>query len=159
MSKKVIGFHYTLKDSAGNQIDSSAGMDPLYFLEQSNQIIPGLEIELVKMNVGDKKNIAVKAKDAYGEVEAELVITVKKSQFPDNGSSLKLGDQFQINENPHSPVFTVMKLTGDEVTIDGNHPMAGKDLFFDVEIKEVRNATEEEVAHGHPHGPGGQNHH
>src|SRR3989338_9658917 len=149
MTKRVIAFHYTLKDSQGAQLDTSVGAEPLYFLEESGQIIPGLETELLKLNVGDKKNIEVKAKDAYGDMEAELVITVKKAQFPNNGGSLKVGDQFQINENPNSPVFTITKIADDDVIIDGNHPMAGKDLFFDVEIKEIRNATSEEIAHGH----------
>ena len=82
-----------------------------------------------------------------------MVLKVKRSQFPE-GADLKVGDQFQVNNEPHSPVFTVIELTDEEVAIDGNHPMAGKDLFFDVEITETRNATDEEMAHGHAHGPG-----
>jgi FKBP-type peptidyl-prolyl cis-trans isomerase SlyD len=158
MNRRVIGFHYTLTDNAGTTIDSSVGHEPLVFLEQSHQIIPGLEKVLVLMNVGDKKKIEVKAADAYGDVNQELIINVKRTQFPPD-AQLQVGDQFQVNEDAHSPVFTIINLTDDEVQVDGNHPMAGKDLFFDVEITTMRNATEEEVAHGHAHGEHGHSHH
>lgn len=157
-SKKVIGFHYTLKDKEGQIIDSSEGSSPLIFLEGSGQIIPGLEVELVGLNIGDKKNVEVKAKDAYGDVISELRITVNKSQFPD-GQQINVGDQFQVNNEDHAPIFTVVGIEEDDIHIDGNHPMAGQDLFFDIEITEVREATEEEIAHGHAHGDGGHHHH
>src|SRR5690606_16217308 len=124
----------------GTVLDSSVGDEPLYFLENSQQIIPGLEKVLQLMNVGDKKKIEVKAQDAYGEVNAELVVKVKRTQFPPE-ANLQIGDQFQVNNDPHSPVFTIMSIETEEVTVDGNHPMAGKDLFFDVEIVGVRPAT------------------
>ncbi len=158
MNRRVIGFHYTLTDNTGSVIDSSEGQEPLVFLEQSHQIIPGLEKVLVLMNVGDKKKIEVKAADAYGDVNQELLINVKRTQFPPD-ANLQVGDQFQVNEDAHSPVFTIISLNSEEVTVDGNHPMAGKDLFFDVEITTVRNATEEEVSHGHAHGEHGHGHH
>jgi FKBP-type peptidyl-prolyl cis-trans isomerase SlyD len=156
--KRVIGFHYTLTDKAGTVLDSSVGDEPLYFLENSQQIIPGLESVLALMNVGDKRKIEVKANDAYGDVNPELVVKVKKTQFPPD-ADLKVGDQFQVNNDPHSPVFTIMDVGPEEVTVDGNHPMAGKDLFFDVEIVGMRDATAEEVSHGHAHGAHGQGHH
>lgn len=158
MTKRVIGFHYTLTDKAGTVLDSSIGDEPLFFLENSHQIIPGLEKVLALMNVGDKRKIEVKAADAYGEVNAELVVKVKKTQFPP-GATLTVGDQFQVNNDQHSPVFTIMAIDSEEVTVDGNHPMAGKDLFFDVEIVGVRPATEEEMSHGHAHGQHGHGHH
>jgi FKBP-type peptidyl-prolyl cis-trans isomerase SlyD len=157
MSQTVIGFHYSLKDKDSNLIDSSEGRSPLLFLVGSGQIIPGLEQELVTMNIGDKKNVEVKAKDAYGEVVPDLQITVKKSQF-NEGQEIKVGDQFQVTNEAHAPIFTVTALEGEDVHIDGNHPMAGKDLFFEVEVTEKRDATEEEVAHGHAHGEGGHQH-
>lgn len=156
--KRVIGFHYTLTDKAGNVLDSSVGEEALFFLENSQQIIPGLEKVISLMNVGDKKKIEVKAQDAYGEVNTDLVVKVKRTQFPPD-ANLQVGDQFQVNNDPHSPVFTIISLDSEEVTVDGNHPMAGKDLFFDVEIVGIRNATEEEVAHGHAHGAQGHGHH
>jgi FKBP-type peptidyl-prolyl cis-trans isomerase SlyD len=154
---QVIGFHYTLKDKEGTVIDTSEGQTPLLFLEGSGHIIPGLETVVLTMNVGDKKNIVVPAKDGYGEVVDDLRITVNKDQFPE-GAELSVGDQFQVNEEPNAPVFTVMALEGAEVHIDGNHPMAGIELHFDVEITEKREATEEEVSHGHAHGEGGHHH-
>lgn len=157
MSKKVIGFHYTLTDKEGNKIDSSIGADPLLFLEESGQIIPGLEKEIIPMNVGDKKKVEVKAAEAYGDIVDELVITVQKNQFPE-GAQINVGDQFQVNNDPGAPIFTVKTIEGENVTIDGNHPMAGKDLFFDIEVTEKREATSEELAHGHAHGAGGHHH-
>jgi FKBP-type peptidyl-prolyl cis-trans isomerase SlyD len=155
--KRVIGFHYNLTDKSGALIDSSDGQEPLFFLEGTQQIIPGLEKVLAIMNVGDKRKIEVKAADAYGEVNQEMILTVKRTQFPPD-AQLKVGDQFQVNEDEHSPVFTITAVTTEDVTVDGNHPMAGKDLFFDVEITDMREATKEELAHGHAHGPGGHHH-
>lgn len=156
--KRVIGFHYTLTDKAGTVLDSSAGDEPLYFLENSQQIIPGLEKVISLMNVGDKRKVEVKAADAYGDINPELVVKVKKTQFPPD-ADLQVGDQFQVNNDAHSPVFTIMAVDTDEVTVDGNHPMAGKDLFFDVEIVGQRPATEEEMSHGHAHGSQGHDGH
>ncbi len=153
----VIGFHYTLKDKEGNLIDSSENQAPLLFLVGSGHIIPGLESEVVKMEVGDKKNITIDPENGYGPVIDDLKITVKRSQFPE-GADLKLGDQFQVNEEPNAPVFTVVSLENDDVHVDGNHPMAGVELHFDVEITEKRAATEEEKSHGHAHGAGGHEH-
>jgi FKBP-type peptidyl-prolyl cis-trans isomerase SlyD len=156
--KRVIGFHYTLTDKSGTVLDSSIGDEPLYFLENSQQIIPGLEKVIALMNTGDKKKIEVLAADAYGDVNPELVVKVKKTQFPPD-AQLTVGDQFQVNNDQHSPVFTIMSIESDEVTVDGNHPMAGKDLFFDVEIIGMREATTEEMSHGHAHGAHGHGHH
>ena len=156
--KRVIGFHYTLTDKTGTVLDSSIGDEPLYFLEDSQQIIPGLEKVIALMNVGDKRKIEVAAGDAYGDVNPELVVKVKKTQFPPD-AQLTVGDQFQVNNDAHSPVFTIMSIETDEVTVDGNHPMAGKDLMFDVEIIGMRPATAEEMSHGHAHGSHGHGGH
>lgn len=156
--KRVIGFHYTLTDKSGTVLDSSIGDEPLFFLENSHQIIPGLEKVIQLMNVGDKRKIEVLAADAYGDVNPELVVKVKKTQFPPD-AQLTVGDQFQVNNDAHSPVFTITAIESEDVTVDGNHPMAGKDLFFDVEIVGVRPATDEEMQHGHAHGANGHGHH
>jgi len=156
--KRVIGFHYTLTDKTGTTLDSSIGDEPLYFLEGAQQIIPGLESVLSLMNVGDKRKIEVKSSDAYGEINPELVVKVKRTQFPPD-ADLQVGDQFQVNNDQNSPVFTVIAVETEEVTVDGNHPMAGKDLFFDVEIIGMREATQEEIGHGHAHGAHGHGHH
>jgi FKBP-type peptidyl-prolyl cis-trans isomerase SlyD len=157
MTQKVIGFNYTLKDKDGTIIDSSENSAPLLFLEGSGQIIPGLENAIKDLNISDKKDVEIKAADAYGEVAEDLRLTVKKEQFPE-GSAINVGDQFQVNEEPNAPVFTIVNIENDDVHIDGNHPLAGVDLFFNVEITEKRDATEEEKSHGHAHGEGGHNH-
>lgn len=156
MSQNVISFHYTLKDKEGNLIDTSDGQPPLAFLVGSGHIIPGLENELVNMNVGDKKDIEVKSADGYGEVREDLIVDVQRSQFGDQ--EIEIGMQFQINEEPNAPIFAIQEIDGDKITLNGNHPLAGTDLFFNVEITEKRAATEEEIAHGHAHGPGGHHH-
>ena len=153
MSTTVFAFHYTLKDQDGSVVDSSEGQSPLSFLQGSGQIIPSLEAVIVDLNVGDKKDVEIKAADAYGEIVADLQLTVKKSQFPED-ATITVGDQFQVNEDANAPVFTIMKVEDEDVHIDGNHPMAGKDLFFAIELTEKREATEDEIAHGHVHGEG-----
>lgn len=157
MTQQVISFHYTLKDKEGTTMDSSEGSSPLLFLEGSGQIIPGLEKEILALNVGDKKSVEIKAVEAYGEVIEDLKITVQKSQFPPD-AELKIGDQFQVNEEENAPIFTVISMEGEDINIDGNHPMAGQDLFFDVELTEKRAATADEMSHGHAHGEGGHQH-
>jgi FKBP-type peptidyl-prolyl cis-trans isomerase SlyD len=158
MTVRVIGFHYELKDKEGSVLDTSNKGDPFYFLENHQQIIPGLEKVLITMNKGDKKVVEVKASEAYGDFNPELRVTVAKNQFP-AGKEVQIGDRFQVNNHPQNPVFEVINVEGDNITIDGNHPLAGKDLFFNVEIMEVRSATSEEVSHGHAHGPHGHHHH
>ena len=157
MTKQVMGFHYTLKDADGQVIDSSEGAAPLLFMCGSGHIIPGLENSISLMEVGESKMVEVAAKDAYGEVIEDLLMVVERQQFPAD-AELQVGDQFRTSEDPAAPVFTITELAEDNVHIDGNHPLAGKDLFFDIEITEKREATEEEMAHGHAHGPGGHDH-
>lgn len=158
MSTRVIGFHYELKDREGVVLDSSAGQDPFYYLEDAQQVIPGLEKAIKSLDKGTKKLIEVKASEAYGDIRPDLLIKVKRDQFP-AGRDIKVGDRFQVNNHPDNPVFEVKKIGLEEIEIDGNHPLAGKDLFFNVEITDVRPATAEEIQHGHAHGPGGHHHH
>jgi FKBP-type peptidyl-prolyl cis-trans isomerase SlyD len=159
MSTNVISFHYTLTDAAGTVLDNSRGAEPLSFLAGHSQIIPGLETALLEMKKGDKKKVHVAAKDAYGEKEEDRMMNVPRTQFPKD-LDVKIGDRFRPDANdPHAPVFVVTAVNEKEVTLDGNHPLAGKDLNFDVELVDIRKATEEEQAHGHVHGPGGHHHH
>ena len=153
----VIAFHYTLKDKSGATIDSSEGADPLYVMLGKGHIVKGLDDVLPGMNVGDKDTIIVSAENGYGPVNDELRLKVRKDQFPPD-ANLKQGDQFQASPEPGSPVFTVMKIEGDEIFVDGNHPLAGVELHFDIEVMEKRPADPEELAHGHAHGPGGHGH-
>ena len=158
MSTRVISFHYTLKDKSGQVLDSSQGAEPMMFMEGSQQIIPGLERELLVLNVGDKKNVQVLAHEAYGEYDQALVMEIPRGQFP-AGEKIEPGMQFGTHSEEGVPlVFTVKTVNETVVTVDGNHPLAGVDLFFDVEVMESRPATLEEIKHGHAHGPGGHHH-
>ncbi len=156
--QRVVTIHYTLTDNDGTVLDSSSGGEPLTYLEGAQNIIPGLEKELSSAKTGDKKKVKVPAKEAYGEKRDDLVMQVARSQFPAD-MKLKVGDRFRAGGDHHSPVFTVIAEEGEKVTLDGNHPLAGKELNFEVEVTEVRAATQDEMEHGHAHGPGGHHHH
>ena len=157
--KRVISFHYTLTDSTGEVIDTSRDQnDPFSFLEGMGQIIPGLERALALLTVGDKKKIEVAAADAYGVMDEQLIVQVPRDKLP-NSEELQEGDQFQANgPNGEVLLFRVVEVVGTDVKLDGNHPLAGEDLTFDVEMMAVRDATPEELAHGHAHGAGGHHH-
>ena len=157
--KRVIAFHYTLTNTAGETIDTSRDQkDPFAFIEGSGQIIPGLERAMALLSAGDKRKIEVNAKDAYGEHDANLIVEVPKTKLP-NPEDVEVGDQFQATgPNNELLMFRVIELMGDNAKLDGNHPLAGEDLVFDIEVMQVRNATLEEMSHGHVHGPGGHHH-
>ncbi len=152
---RVLSFHYELTDKSGNKIDSSRHMQPFQVLEGAHQIIPGLEEFIFGMKTGDKKRIEVAAAKAYGEMREDLRIKVARTQLP--ATDIQPGMRFSGGQ--HGPVFTVIKIESDDVFLDGNHPLAGQDLVFDVEIMELREATAEELQHGHAHGPEGHGHH
>ncbi len=137
-------------------LDSSSGSDPLSYLEGSGQIIPGLEKQLALLSVGDQRTVQVEAEHAYGQHDETLVMEVPRDRLPKT-EELSVGDQFsgRSPDGESGAVFTVVALSDETVTLDGNHPLAGEDLTFEVEITAVRDATEEELAHGHAHGPGG----
>ena len=149
MNKQVVSFHYTLKDKNGQVLDSSANSHPLSYLSGTGQIIPGLEEELNQLKTGDKKQVVVPAAKAYGEHSEKMVIKIARSRLPE--AKMQVGDRFRASEDPHSPVFTVTEITATDVTLDGNHPLAGQDLYFDVEVTDMREATAEELEHGHSH--------
>jgi FKBP-type peptidyl-prolyl cis-trans isomerase SlyD len=158
MGTRVISFHYTLKDNTGQVLDSSQGAEPMTFMEGSQQIIPGLEKVVITLNVGDKQNIPVKAEEAYGQYDQALVMEIPRTQFPP-GEQIETGMQFGTQSEDGVPlIFTVKKVGDASVTVDGNHPLAGVDLFFDVEVTDIRPATLDEIKHGHAHGPGGHHH-
>lgn len=155
---QIIGFHYTLKDKDGAVLDSSRERDPLLIMTDRRQIIPGLEAELLSLAVGEKKTIIVAPKDGYGEVNEKLRMRVPRDQFPADVEP-RTGLQFQSDIGEGQPrLFTVMKTDKDYAYVDGNDLLAGKELHFDVELTEKRAPTDEELAHGHAHGPGGHHH-
>ncbi len=127
----ILTFHYTLTNKAGEVLDSSQGKEPLTVVKGAGQIIPGLETELVKMAAGEKRRVEVPAASAYGPVQEDRFIKVKKDQLPSD--EVKVGDQLSAGMGS-GIVFVVKSIEGDEVTLDGNHPLAGQDLTFDVEV-------------------------
>jgi len=151
----VITFHYTLRDPSGRVLDTSSGADPVTFLEGAGQIIDGLDEALRGLASGTKAQIKVPAARAYGERDDKQVQRVLRALLPVEGE-LRPGDQFQAGEDRYAPVVTVVAIEGEEVLLDANHPLAGVDLTFDVEVLGVREATADERAHGHAHGDGGQ---
>ena len=149
----VVTIHYTLKDDAGEVIDSSASGEPLMYLHGHGNLIPGLERELTGHEVGEQLSVRVAPADGYGEHDERLVQSVPLDALrgvKDVKAGMRLSAQ--TDEGPRS--VTVTEVCGESVTLDGNHPLAGKSLNFDVRIEGVRPATEEELAHGHVHGPG-----
>jgi FKBP-type peptidyl-prolyl cis-trans isomerase SlyD len=154
----VVTIHYTLKDDAGEVLDSSVGAEPLAYLHGHGNLVPGLERELEGKATGDKINVTVQPADGYGDYDKQLVQRVPRRALqgiPNIRVGLRL--QTQTAEGPRTVVVT--NVMGDMVTLDGNHPLAGKALNFEVEVTDVRPATEEELSHGHVHGPDDHHHH
>jgi FKBP-type peptidyl-prolyl cis-trans isomerase SlyD len=147
----VVSMHYTLTNNEGNVIDSSEGRDPLAYLHGAGNIIPGLEKALVGKVQGDEINVKVDPAEGYGEIKPELVQIVDKSAFQ-GVEKLEIGMNFDAQAPDGSMIrIIVTKIEGDSVTIDANHPLAGETLNFDVKIVGVREATKEEIDHGHVH--------
>lgn len=156
-AKKIVSIEYTLKDDDGNIVDSSKGGDPLVYLHGANNLIPGLEKQLEGKSSGDELNVRIPPEEAYGNRDDAKVESVNKSMFGDE--NIKVGAQYHAaGPNNEHFVVTVVDVKDDMVTIDANHPLAGVHLNFEVKVVEVREATEEELSHGHAHGPGGHQH-
>ena len=154
---QVVSIHYTLRDDAGEIIDRSADGEPLSYLHGHGNLIPGLERELTGRKSGDRLQVKVAPAEAYGEYDRELVQRVPRRALK-GIADLRVGMRLQT-QTPDGPrAVTVTQLNGDMVTLDGNHPLAGKSLNFEVEVAGVRAATEEELAHGHVHGADGHHH-
>ena len=152
----AVRFNYILKDESGNVIDQSQG-EPLAYLHGHNNIIPGLERELEGKSAGDSLTAVIEPADAYGEYQEQAVQQVPRSNFQ-GVDNIQPGMQFQSEAEGQVMLVTVTDVNDDTVTVDANHPLAGKKLSFDVEIVEVRAATEDELNHGHIHGTGGVQH-
>jgi FKBP-type peptidyl-prolyl cis-trans isomerase SlyD len=153
----VVSIHYTLTNDAGETLDSSVGGDALAYLHGRGNLIPGLERELGGKQAGDKLNVKIAPADGYGEYDKSLIQRVPRRSLR-GIKNVHVGMQLQANTEQGPRTVTVTHVVGDMVTIDGNHPLAGQSLNFDIEITQVRAATEEEIAHGHVHGPGGHHH-
>lgn len=153
----VVSIHYTLRDDQGTVLDSSSGKDPLLYMQGVGNLIPGMEEGLEGKQKGDKVEIKVSPEKGYGERMETLVQKVPRSQFGEQ--EVRKGMQFQAQTSQGTQVVTVTDVGLESVTVDGNHPLAGVALNFSVEVMDVRNATKEEMDHGHVHGPGGHHHH
>lgn len=140
---RLLTFHYTLRDQDGRVLDTSRGNEPMPFIEGTGQIIEGLEEPLRQMSAGEKRKVVVPPERAYGVREAELVQKVPKDRLP--VQDIRVGDQFQTGPDRQAPVVTVMAIEGDEVLLDANHPLAGQELHFEVELVSVRPATHAEL--------------
>ena len=155
---KVVRFDYTLTDDAANVLDTSEGGEPLSYLHGAGNIIPGLEAALEGKRAGESLKVRVPAADAYGERDDQLVQNVPREMFED-GDAIHVGMQFHSGDDDgDTRIVTVISTDADNVTVDGNHPLAGVPLNFAVTIVEVRDASAEELAHGHVHGAGGHHH-
>lgn len=154
MNRRVVTFHYTLRDPSGRVLDSSAGGSPVTYLEGAGQIIDGLDEQLRDVAAGAKTRVEVPAAKAYGEHDPAQVQRVPRALLPVDGE-VQVGAQFQTGPDRGDPVVTVVGVEGEEIVLDGNHPLAGVPLTFDVEIVGAREASAEELSHGHAHGGGG----
>ncbi len=157
-ANKVVTINFILKDEDGNILESTENMEPFSFISGNNQILPKLEAVVNQMLIGTKKDVKIEAAEGYGEYNESAIQQVDKNEFPED---IKLEEGMRMIAN--SPdgkqmPFIVNKIEENEVTIDFNHPLAGKNLEFNVELVDVRDATPEELAHGHVHGAGGHHH-
>ena len=153
----VVSIHYTLTNKAGEKLDSSIGGEPLTYVHGAGNIIPGLEKALSESSVGDKLTVTIEPEEAYGHRNEEQTQTVDQKMF-EGIDNIEVGMQFQADSSNGPAVVTVTAINvgenKDQITIDGNHPLAGEQLTFDVEVTEIRSATETEMEHGHIHGEG-----
>lgn len=148
---------YTLTNDNGDVIDSSAGGEPLAYLHGHHNIIPGLEKALLGKVAGDSLKVSIEPADAYGEFNPALMEQVPRHLFA-GVDQIEPGMQFQAQTAQGMQIITVAAVDGDQITVNGNHPLAGQTLHFDVTVKEVRAASQEELDHGHVHGVGGHHH-
>ncbi|QWF69633.1 peptidylprolyl isomerase [Methylomonas paludis] len=150
--KTAVSIHYTLTNNRGEELDSSIGAEPLVYLHGTGNIIPGLEAALTGKQIGDSFTVSIAPDQAYGELDANMVQIVSAAMF--EGMDIDVGMQFHADVSYGSGVITITEINGDEVTIDGNHPLAGEELIFAVEVIDIRPASADELAHGHVHGAG-----
>jgi FKBP-type peptidyl-prolyl cis-trans isomerase SlyD len=155
--RTVASFHYTLTNDAGTVIDSSAGADPLTYLHGLGHIVPGLEQAMVGHQAGDKFDVVVSPEEGYGTPNEMLIQVVPREAFQ-GVDDIQVGMQFQAQTPQGAISVAVTKVEDGLVTVDGNHPLAGQNLNFAIEVVDVREATVEEVVHGHVHGAGGHHH-
>lgn len=153
----VVSMQYKLSDTEGNTLDASSDDQPLVYLQGASNIIVGLEEELEGKQTGDSLKVTVNPEKAYGMPVAALIQEVPKAAFGEI-DNIEVGMRFQADTEQGPVPVMVTEVTDENVTVDGNHPLAGQVLNFDVTVVEVREATQEEIDHGHVHGPDGHAH-
>jgi len=154
---KAVDIHYILTNQAGEEIDSSLREEPLPYIHGTEALVPGLEKELEGKTVGDKIVVSVAPAEGYGEINPDFKQTVKRDLFQFEGE-IEIGMRFEAEAEHGIELVTVVGLDEEHIIIDANHPLAGETLNFDVEIMAIRDATAEELEHGHVHGAGGCGH-
>jgi len=157
-ANKVVSIIYTLKDENGELLDEATHEQPFAFISGQNQILPKLEEKISGMVIGSKQKVVLPPAQGYGEYREDAVRNVKKTDFPEN-VDLQEGQRFMadVGEGQQRPFF-IKTISEEDVAIDFNHPLAGATLEFDIKLVDVRDATDEELMHGHVHGPGGHKH-
>lgn len=153
-TNKAVTIHYTLTNQAGDIVDSSRDGDPLAYIHGIGSLVPGLEKELEGKGVGDNVTVTVQPEDGYGHKTPELIQVVPKEAFHFDGE-IEVGMRFQAETDHGIELVEVIAVDDESVTVDANHPLAGEALNFDVDVVDVRDATAEEIEHGHIHGEGG----
>lgn len=154
----VVSFHYTLKNKAGEVVDTSSGQEPLAYLHGHSQIVPGLENELVGKTVGAKLSVVVAPADGYGERREDLVMSMPRNRgkLPEG---VGVGDMLELHsQDGYRVPARIVEIQEENIVVDANHPLAGEELHFDVELTSVRPATKQELEHGHAHGDHGADH-
>ena len=154
--KKAVAIEFTLKDDAGELIETSVGKDPLWYMQGLGNLVPGLEKALEGKEVGETVDVKLPPADAYGELDDKEIrkIPLRKIKAP----RIQVGGRYQVQGDDGPRVVVVKSVIGDYALVDGNHPLAGKTLHFICKVIEVRDATEDEQEHGHVHGPEGHGH-
>ena len=153
---KIAQIEYTLTNSAGDVMDKSNGQ-PVAYLHGHHNLIPGLEAELLGKAVGDKFTAKIAAADAYGEKYEDMIQQVPSNLFQ-GVENIEVGMRFEAQSDQGMQSVEIVAIDGDQVTVDANHPLAGQDLTFEVEVVGIRDASAEELEHGHAHGAGGHHH-
>jgi len=153
----VVGIEYVLKNKEGQVLDSNEGTSPLFYIQGMGQIVPGLENAMDGKVAGDSFSIEIPAEEAYGEFDGELIQHIPRKELAEL-EPIEEGMEIEIEGEEGLEVVVVTGVEETEVTVDGNHPLAGQDLHFAVKVTEVRMATPEELEHGHVHGEGEDHH-
>ena len=157
-ANKVVSIHYTLTNDAGELLDTSSGSEPLFYIHGSGNIVPGLERAMEGKKPGDAFDVDVSSEEGYGARNDEMIQKVPKTAFQ-NVEDLEIGMSFQAQTGGGMHIFIITDIDDEHVTADGNHPLAGENLHFKIEVVDIREPTKEELSHGHVHGPGGHHHH